>query len=98
VQCITGSYHHSLKVLPYLEYVLTAREDQIRHSSLQSEEGGRFFHEQNRHLIVEADERFPLECPENYQWMTLSQLLTFARFNNYLNIQARSLLATLRLA
>jgi hypothetical protein len=30
--------------------------------------------------------------------MTLNQLLTFARFNNYLNIQARSLLSTLRFA
>ena len=98
VQCITGSYANSLKVLPYLEYVLTARPDQIRHDSLQSEEGGRFYHEQNRHLLVEADDDFPLECPENYQWMTLNQLLAFARFNNYLNIQARSLLATLRFA
>jgi len=96
VQCITGSYANSLKVLPYLEYVLTARPDQIRYDTLQSEEGGRFYREQNRNLIIEADEDFPVECPENYQWMTLNQLLLFARFNNYLNIQARSLLSTLR--
>ena len=96
VQCITGSYANSLKVLPYLEYVLTARPDQIRYDTLQSEEGGRFYHEQNRNLLIEADEDFPVECPENYQWMTLNQLLMFARFNNYLNIQARSMLATLR--
>lgn len=96
VQCITGSYANSLKVLPYLEYVLTARPDQIRYDTRQSEEGGRFYREQNRNLIIEADDHFPIECPENYQWMTLNQLLMFARFNNYLNIQARSLLATLR--
>ena len=96
VQCITGSYANSLKVLPYLEYVLTARADQIRYDTRQSEEGGRFYREQNRNLIIEADENFPVECPENYQWMTLNQLLMFARFNNYLNIQARSLLSTLR--
>lgn len=98
VQCITGSYANSLKILPYLEYVLTARPDQIRSDTLQSEEGGRFYREQNRNLIVEADDDFPVECPENYQWMTLNQLLTFVRFNNYLNIQARSLLASLRFA
>jgi len=98
VQCITGSYANSLKVLPYLEYVLTARPDQIRYDTLQSEEGGRFHREQNRNLIIEADEDFSIDCPENYQWMTLNQLLMFARFNNYLNIQARSLLATLRFA
>ncbi|MGD9612215.1 MAG: NDP-hexose 2,3-dehydratase family protein [Kiritimatiellia bacterium] len=98
VQCITGSYADSRQVLPYLDYVLTARPDQIRYDVRQSEEGGRFYREQNRNLIVEADESFPVACPENYQWMTLNQLLTFARFNNYLNIQARSLLATLRFA
>ena len=98
VQCITGSYANSLKVLPYLEYVLTARPDQIRYDTRQSEEGGRFYREQNRNLLIEADEDFPIECPENYQWMTLNQLLMFARFNNYLNIQARSMLATLRFA
>ena len=98
VQCITGSYADSLKVLPYLEYVLTARPDQIRFDTRQSEEGGRFYREQNRNLIVEADDDFPVECPENYQWMTLNQLLMFVRFNNYLNIQARSLLASLRFA
>ncbi|MDR0994264.1 MAG: NDP-hexose 2,3-dehydratase family protein [Verrucomicrobiota bacterium] len=96
VQCITGSYANSLKVLPYLEYVLTAQADQIRYDTRQSEEGGRFYHEQNRNLVIEADEDFPVACPENYQWMTLNQLLMFARFNNYLNIQARSLLSTLR--
>ena len=96
VQCITGSYANSLKLLPYLEYVLTARPNQIRYDSKQSEEGGRFYHEQNRNIIIEADDDFPIECPENYQWMTFNQLLMFARFNNYLNIQARSLLSTLR--
>ncbi len=98
VQCITGRYDSPEWEVPYLEYVLAARPDQIRYDTRQSEEGGRFYREQNRNLIIEADEDFPLECPENYQWMTLNQLLTFARFNNYLNIQARSLLSTLRFA
>ena len=96
VQCVTGSYSNSLKVLPYLEYVLTARPGQIRYDTRQFEEGGRFYHEQNHNLIIEAGEDFPVECPPNYQWMTLHQLLAFARFNNYLNIQARSLISTLR--
>lgn len=98
VQCITGRYDKPEWDIPYLDYVLAARADQIRYDTRQSEEGGRFYHEQNRNLIIEADEDFPVECPENYQWMTLNQLLTFARFNNYLNIQTRSLLSTLRFA
>jgi len=97
IQCITGSYRNSRKILPYLDYVLSVRNDQIRFDTLQSEEGGRFYHEQNRNLIIEADDDFPVECPENFCWMTLHQLLKFVRFNNHLNIQARSLLSAISL-
>lgn len=98
VQCITGSYKNSLGKIPFLKYVLDATPDQIRYSALQSEEGGRFYHEQNRNLIIEADDDFPISTPEKYRWMTLNQLLTFIKFNNYLNIQTRSLLAGVRFA
>jgi dTDP-4-dehydro-6-deoxy-alpha-D-glucopyranose 2,3-dehydratase len=94
VQCLTGRYADS-KDLPYLDTVLNAGIEQIRHSSLQSEEGGRFFKEQNRNMIIEVDSDFPLEVPENYTWATLNQLNTFLKFNNYLNIQARSLIAAI---
>lgn len=97
VQCITGSYRNSRKTLPYLDYVLSVRKDQIRFDVMQSEEGGRFYHEQNRNLIIEADDDFPVDCPENFCWMTLHQLLKFIQFNNYLNIQARSLLSAISL-
>ena len=64
-------------------------------SSLQSEEGGRFYREANRNLLVEADANFPVEVPDQYHWMTLQQLKTFIRFNNFVNVQARCLLAGL---
>jgi len=92
VQCITGSYAKSMD-LPFLTYVLNARPDQIRIDTLQSEEGGRFYKEQNRNLIIEVDENFSVEVPDNYIWITLNQLNTFLKFNNYLNIQARSLIS-----
>ena len=63
--------------------------------AMQSEEGGRFFREQNRNMIIIAGEDFSLELPENFIWMTLNQLQTFLKFNNYLNIQARSLIAAI---
>jgi oxidase EvaA len=96
VQCITGSYKDSLDKIPFLKYVLHAKDTQIRFRTLQSEEGGRFYHEQNLNLIVEADEDFQINCPLNYRWMTLNQMLSFIKFNNYLNIQARSLLACIQ--
>lgn len=96
VQCLTGNYRATEKgTLPFLEYVLNAKSNQIKYDTLQSEEGGRFFKEQNRNLIIEADENFIEEIPENYIWMTLHQLDTFLKFNNYLNIQARSLISSI---
>jgi len=92
VQCITDSYDAS-EGLPFLNYVLNASPEQIKLDTLQSEEGGRFYQEQNRNMIIQANEDFPKEIPENYIWMTISQLNMFLKFNNYLNIQSRSLLA-----
>lgn len=96
VQCITGNYRETpSNKLPYLDYVLSAKPGQIKFDTLQSEEGGRFFHEQNRNLLIEADDNFNMDLPENYTWLTLNQLITFLKFNNYLNIQSRSLIAAI---
>ena len=94
VQCLTDKVYDNDK-LDFYDYVMNARPGQIRADAFQSEEGGRFYHEQNRNLIIEADDDFPLELPPQYRWMTLGQIYEFLRFNNYLNIQARSLIAAL---
>ncbi len=97
VQCLTGNYRtgsneYSIK---YINDILDAPRSRVLFDSMQSEEGGRFFHEQNRNIIIEVDENFPLEVDEKYCWMTLNQMLRFIEFNNYLNIAARSLLAAI---
>lgn len=96
VQCLTGNYRQTKEgALPFLDYVLNASEGQIVFNTLQSEEGGRFFREQNRNMIIIGGDELTIELPENYIWMTLNQLQTFLKFNNYLNIQARSLIAAI---
>lgn len=94
VQCLTGEVGKENRP-EFYDYVINARQEQILIDALQSEEGGRFYHEQNRNLMVEADENFPLDLPPSYTWMTLRQIYKFLRFNNYLNIQARSLISAL---
>lgn len=94
VQCITGSYKKASDI-PFLDYVINSEIDQIKHDTFQSEEGGRFYKEQNRNVIIEVDENFTEVIPDNFIWVTLKQLNTFLKFNNYLNIQARSLLSTI---
>lgn len=97
VQCITGSYENEGpdQLPPFVHYVLNARPDQIRFDTLQSEEGGRFFREENRNMIVEAGPDFPRELPSNYIWMTAGQLKEFIKYNNFVNVQARCLLSSL---
>ena len=97
VQCLTGNYRKGKNeyTIPYLEQVLNAPEGNIWYSCYQSEEGGRFFQEQNLNIIVEVGDDFPIEVEENYCWMTLNQMLQFVTYNNYLNIAARSLLSAI---
>ena len=96
VQCLTGNVPENPSLRPeFYDYVMNVPKNRVLIDALQSEEGGRFYHEQNRNILVEADENFPLELPERYTWMTLHQIYQFLRFNNYLNIQARSIISAL---
>ncbi len=94
VQCITGSYEQASPKdrPPFLEYVLNVPREQVRLSTLQSEEGGRFFREQNRNMLIEVGDDFPLKVPDNYIWMTMSQLQCFIKYNNFVNVAGRCLL------
>ena len=62
-----------------------------------SEEGGRFYHEQNRNVIVEIDEDDLTEVPEDYTWVDFSALNFSVQINNCLNIQLRNLMSLLKL-
>ena len=96
VQCLTGNYNNpnSKATLPFLDYVLS-NQGKLILDTLQSEEGGRFYQEQNRSMLIMAGEEFDTKLPERYTWMTLRQMKSFIRFNNFLNIQSRSLLSLL---
>ena len=96
VQCLTGKLdEEGVPNAPFSDHILYAKPEQIIFDTLQSEEGGRFYKEQNRNIMIEVGEDFPLELPERYTWMTLRQIYQFLRFNNYLNIQARSLISAI---
>ena len=99
VQCITGSYLEGMAEyeVPYLKAVLNATPDQIQYDVMLSEEGGRFYKNQNRNLIILADENLQLREFDRYRWMTLNQIMQFMQFNNYINIEARSLISILSL-
>jgi oxidase EvaA len=69
--------------------------DAVLFDTMQSEEGGRFYQEQNRNMIIEVNDDISLD--DNFMWMTVQQLKTFLQYNNYVNIQSRSIIASLPL-
>lgn len=60
-----------------------------------SEEGGRFYHEENRNVIIEIDKKKLPELPPGYFWSDFKTLNTLTQVNNCLNIQLRNLLSLL---
>jgi len=94
VQCITGSYDPT-NLPPFVAEMLEPSRSTIIFDTMQSEEGGRFYREENRNVLLAGDENFPLETPPMYLWVSLRQLKQFLMFNNFLNVEARSLLALL---
>ncbi|MFF1410649.1 NDP-hexose 2,3-dehydratase family protein [Streptomyces sp. NPDC058289] len=79
----------------YLELVLRGH-GRLLYDTVQSEEGGRFHHAGNRYVLVEVGDDFPLDVPEDFLWVTPGQLAGLLRHSNYLNIEARTLLTSLR--
>lgn len=67
----------------------------IRFDTLLSEEGGRFYHEQNRNVIIEIDKNDIPELPDGYFWTTYKVLNRLVQVNNCLDIQLRNLLSVM---
>jgi dTDP-4-dehydro-6-deoxy-alpha-D-glucopyranose 2,3-dehydratase len=78
---------------PFLDDVARADPARVRFDTVLSEEGGRFYHARTRYQVVEVDEEFPIEVPEDFRWLTVHQLMELLRHGHYLTIEARSLLA-----
>ena len=78
----------------FFEYFMNYKDSRTVYNTIQSEEGGRFYHLQNRNMIVELNESVNLDLPENYIWMTLSQMMDFMKYSMF-NIEARNLISSI---
>jgi oxidase EvaA len=98
VQCTPSNYDHArLESLPcFLHEIVNAAPQQVHFSAIHSEEGERFYHDQRRWLVVEVEKDAELHFPENYLWMTLNQIKHLIQDYNCFNIEARALIACLR--
>ena len=71
------------------------KSEGIMKDVILSEEGGRFYHEENRNVIIEIDKNGLPKLPVNYFWVRYSTLNSMVQFNNFLNIQLRNLMSLL---
>ncbi len=62
-----------------------------------SEEGGRFYHEQNRNVILEIEENELSQLPPGFFWVDYGTLNYLIQINNCLNIQLRNLLSLVKI-
>ena len=62
-----------------------------------SEEGGRFYQEENRNVIIQVDINDLSEIPQGYIWSDYGTLNILTQVNNCLNIQLRNLLSLLEI-
>ena len=71
--------------------------ENIKYNVLLSEEGGRFYHEQNDNVIIEIAKEEVGALEKGYFWMDYGTLSLLTQFNNILNIQLRNLLSLLEI-
>ena len=60
-----------------------------------SEEGGRFYHNQNRYVAIEVGD--DVEASENHKWVSHPQLLELIR-RGWVNIEGRTIVVGTNLA
>jgi dTDP-4-dehydro-6-deoxy-alpha-D-glucopyranose 2,3-dehydratase len=77
---------------------LDIKKDRIIFDTRQSDEGGRFYHDEYRYILAEIVDDQITEIPENFIWMTLGQAKEIMRHSNYFNIEARTLLSCINLS
>lgn len=69
----------------------------VEFQGLFSEEGGRFYHEQNKNVIMKIEKDELKHLPEGYFWADYQTVNVLIQFNNCLNIQLRNLISILDL-
>lgn len=84
---------HKGNLPAYLEYFVDKAKSKILIDQLQPEQGGRFFKKRNRNMVVEVIDDIKLK--DDFIWLTLAQIKELFRIDNFVNMDARSVLATI---
>lgn len=95
VQATKSNYTkvHKGTLPKYLEYFIDSTKSKIIIDQLQTEQGGRFLRKRNRNMVIEINES--LVPDKDFIWMTLGQIKMALRIDNLVNMDSRSVLATI---
>lgn len=74
-------------------FTLLENKNNIEFDHFLSEEGGRFYHEQNRNLLIKASIKDFPSLPSDYFWLDYTTINNLIQINNQANIQLRNLLS-----
>lgn len=95
VQLEAGYEYDELNYIDKLFLDRWKNKDNIIFDTVLSEEGGRFYHEQNHNVILNINKDDIKHLPNNYFWVDYKTLIELIKINNILNIQLRNLLSVL---
>lgn len=99
VQATRSNYTrvHEGRSTPYAEYFRDAPAERVLVDTLQSEQGGWFWHKHNRNMVVEVPADVPVPVREGFCWLTLGQIRTLLRTDDLVNMDARTVLSCMPL-
>ena len=82
-----------LDIVEELFYKELTKGNNIIADVILSEEGGRFYQEENRNVLIYIDKKKICSLPKGYVWSDYGTLNMLTQVNNCLNIQLRNLLS-----
>nr|QDG00815.1 NDP-hexose 23-dehydratase [Streptomyces griseus] len=77
----------------YIEYFTQPGRNRVLADVLQSEHGSWFYRKSNRNMLVQTDEDVPVD--DEFCWLTLGQLGELLLRDNVVNMDARTVLASI---
>lgn len=80
-----------------LFFELAEDKSYVKANVILSEEGGRFYHEQNKNIIIDVPHEKIGDLSDGYFWLDYKTLNNMVQYNNVLNIQLRNLLSLLEM-
>ncbi|MCR5179454.1 MAG: NDP-hexose 2,3-dehydratase family protein [Lachnospiraceae bacterium] len=93
VQISPKDTHRDMNDIDLLFMKRWDKKQGVRQAVLLSEEGGRFYHEQNHNVILEISPKEVGPLPTGYFWLDHATICALISHNNCVNIQLRNLIA-----